>query len=170
MNPRSGENPPLISSSRSQICRGVRSQEGHSRECPLSSLIRSGCAISSASSPPCGGIRWLVVEAVKSVNLPGSLVCNLHNYSCLDMLSRRRDYDDSCTLRPGKEYKRKSNSPAGDASRRRHQQYAVRSAKIFDGQQLQTRRRRLLRRSFRAAELVTHTALDVSPFAFDLLD
>src|SRR5205823_3219368 len=32
-------------------------KEGHSRERALSSLIRSGCAISSASSPPCGGIR-----------------------------------------------------------------------------------------------------------------
>ena len=35
MNPRRGENPPLISSSRSQICRAVRSHDGHSRECAL---------------------------------------------------------------------------------------------------------------------------------------
>src|SRR5207237_10770491 len=110
MNPRSGENPPLISSSRSQIWREVRSEEGHSRECPVSSLIRSGCAISSASSPPCGGIRWLVVEVVKSVNLPSSLVCNLHNYSCLDMRS-----DGAITTAPAlvaREGKQtRSNSP-----------------------------------------------------------
>src|SRR5438128_9283001 len=102
MNPRSGENPPLISSSRSQIWREVRSQEGHSRECPLSSLIRSGCAISSASSLPCGGIRWLVVEAVKSVNLPGSLVCTFHNYA---FQTTRRDSSRTCAQG------RKTNEP-----------------------------------------------------------
>src|SRR2546427_2326612 len=66
MNPRSGENPPLISNSRSQSWRAVRSQEGHSRECAFSSLIRSGWTTRLTSSPPWGGIRWLV-EAVKSL-------------------------------------------------------------------------------------------------------
>src|ERR1700690_1993425 len=66
MNPRRGENPPLISNSRSQIWRGVRSHDGHSREWAFSSAIRSGGAVRSVSSPPCGAIIWLI-EAVKSL-------------------------------------------------------------------------------------------------------
>ena len=91
MNPRSGENPLLISNSRSQSWRAVRSQEGHSRECAFSSLIRSGWATRLTSSPPWGGIRWLV-EAVKSLNLPGPFRFLL-DYCCLDYFSRRRDCD-----------------------------------------------------------------------------
>src|SRR3989442_14829481 len=91
MNPRSGENPPLISNSRSQSWRAVRSQEGHSRECAFSSLIRSGWTTRLTSSPPWGGIRWLV-EAVKSLNLPGPFRFLL-DYCCLDYFSRRRDCD-----------------------------------------------------------------------------
>src|SRR5438270_2510204 len=66
MKPRSGENPPLSKSSRSQTWRGDKSQEGHSREWLFNSEARSGLAIKSTSSPPCGGMRWLV-EAVKSL-------------------------------------------------------------------------------------------------------
>src|ERR1700690_4498859 len=69
MKPRSGENPPLRRSSRSHSCRPVRSHEGYSRDWALSSVIRSGCAIRSISSPPCGGIRWLAVF-VKTLDLP----------------------------------------------------------------------------------------------------
>src|ERR1700719_1772087 len=72
MKPRSGEKPPLLSNSRSQSWRAVRSQDGHSREFRLSSLAASGWTIRLTSSPPCGAIRWLV-GAVKSLNLPGSL-------------------------------------------------------------------------------------------------
>src|SRR5579864_6526839 len=68
MNPRSGENPPLINNSRSQIWRAVRSHDGHSRELAFSSATRSAGAIRSVSSPPCGAIIWLV-EAIKSLLL-----------------------------------------------------------------------------------------------------
>src|SRR2546430_14740973 len=68
MKPRNGENPPLISNSKSQIWRGVRSQEGHSREWDFSSLARSESTMRLTSSPPCGAIRWLV-DAVKCLNL-----------------------------------------------------------------------------------------------------
>src|SRR5580704_9988048 len=69
MKPRSGENPPLRRSSRSQSCRPVRSHEGNSRDCAFSSVMRSGCAMRSMSSPPCGAIRWLAV-VVKTLDLP----------------------------------------------------------------------------------------------------
>jgi len=119
MKPRSGEKPPLISNSRSQIWRGVRSHEGHSRECALSSSIRSGCAISSASSPPCGGIRWLV-EAVKSVNLPGPFGLHSSQLFLPGFVFQTARLRWFLHLRPGKENKRNQNSPAGGASRRRH--------------------------------------------------
>ena len=64
MKPRSGENPPVINSSRSQSCRAVRSHEGHCLECAFSSATRCGSAIRSINSPPWGGMRWLV-ETVK---------------------------------------------------------------------------------------------------------
>ena len=78
------------------------------------------------------------------------------------MRSRRRDYDGSCTLRPGKENKRNQISPTG----------VYREEGINNmGQHLRTRQRRLLRRRvLRAAQFVTQTSHDVSPFAFDLLD
>src|SRR6266581_2404403 len=59
MKPRSGENPPLSRSSRSRICRLVRSQDGKSLECALSSAAFSGSSLRSTSSPPCGATRWL---------------------------------------------------------------------------------------------------------------
>src|SRR5438093_9313876 len=112
MKPRSGEKPPLISNSRSQIWRGVRSHEGHSRECALSSSIRSGCAISSASSPPCGGIRWLV-EAVKSVNLPGPFGLHSSQLFLPGFVFQTARLRWFLHLRSGKENKRNQNSPAG---------------------------------------------------------
>ena len=69
MKPRKGEKPPLRSNSTSQTWRAVRSQDGHSLECPLSSAARAGSTMRLINSPPCGAIRWLVV---KSVNLLGS--------------------------------------------------------------------------------------------------
>ena len=42
MNPVSGEKPPFSSSSRSQSWRGVRSQDGQSRDAAFSSAARSG--------------------------------------------------------------------------------------------------------------------------------
>ena len=42
MKPVSGEKLPLQSISRSQIWRGVRSQEGQSRDCSLISAARLG--------------------------------------------------------------------------------------------------------------------------------
>ncbi len=76
------------------------------------------------------------------------------------MRSRRRDYDGSCTLRPGKENKRNQISPTG----------VYREEGINNmGQHLRTRQRRLLRRRvLRAAQFVTQTSHDVSPFAFEL--
>src|ERR1700730_12114025 len=68
MNPRSGEKPPLSSNSRSQSWRALRSHEGHSRERAFSSLAASGWTIGLTSSPPCGGIKWLL-ELVKLFGL-----------------------------------------------------------------------------------------------------
>src|SRR5205807_8593302 len=67
MKPCRGENPPLNSSSTSQICRGVRSHDDHSLECAFRSAARAGSAMRLINSPPCGAIRWLV--GVKSVTL-----------------------------------------------------------------------------------------------------
>src|SRR4029450_4526910 len=58
IKPRSGEKPPLRRSSRSRICRLVKSQEGKSLERALSSAAFSGSSLRSTSSPPCGAIRW----------------------------------------------------------------------------------------------------------------
>src|SRR5215472_4141663 len=57
MNPRRGENPPFNSSSRSQSCLGVRSQDGHSRDSACNSDARSAETIRLTSSPPCGGFK-----------------------------------------------------------------------------------------------------------------
>src|SRR6185295_7634866 len=65
MNPFKGEKPPFVSSSRSQNWRGVRSQEGQSREAALSSAARSGAARRSISSPPCGAMRWLAAASAE---------------------------------------------------------------------------------------------------------
>src|SRR5689334_5094792 len=64
MKPVRGENPPLRSSSRSQIWRGVRSHEGKSRDSALASAAYSGLRMRLTSSPPCGGMRWLCVDDV----------------------------------------------------------------------------------------------------------
>src|SRR4030095_2784397 len=64
MKPVSGEKPPLRSISRSQIWRGVRSQDGKSRESALVSAACSRSRMRLMSSPPCGGMRWLVPSVV----------------------------------------------------------------------------------------------------------
>src|SRR5450755_3708852 len=69
MNPRRGEKPPLISSSRSQSWRAVRSHEGQSFECAFISAARAAGTCNWTSSPPCGAIRWLV-KVVKFLILP----------------------------------------------------------------------------------------------------
>src|SRR4051812_2545051 len=63
MKPVRGEKPPFRISSRSQNWRGVRSQEGQSREAAFSSAARSGPAIGSTSVPPWGSIRWLAAPS-----------------------------------------------------------------------------------------------------------
>ena len=50
--------------SRSQIWRGVRSHEGKSREAALVSAACSRSRMRLMSSPPCGGMRWLVPSVV----------------------------------------------------------------------------------------------------------
>src|SRR3954467_11913249 len=64
MNPVSGEKLPFESISRSQSCRGVRSQEGQSRDWALISLPRLVETVRSMSLPPCGGFRWLVTGKI----------------------------------------------------------------------------------------------------------
>ena len=67
MKPVSGEKLPLQSSSRSQIWRGVRSQEGQSRDCSLISLARLAETGRSTNLPPCGALRWLVTWGTRSL-------------------------------------------------------------------------------------------------------
>src|SRR5215475_362890 len=64
MKPVSGEKLPLQSISRSQSWRGVRSQEGQSRDCSLISLARLAETCRSTNLPPCGGFRWLVTSVL----------------------------------------------------------------------------------------------------------
>src|ERR671922_2474963 len=68
MNPRSGENPPVSRSSRSQSCRAVRSHDGHSVECAFSSAAFSESTSKLISSLPWGATKW----AVAAVNLASS--------------------------------------------------------------------------------------------------
>src|SRR4051812_48409910 len=60
MKPVSGEKLPLQSISRSQSWRGVRSQEGQSRDWALISLARLALTVRSINLPPWGVLRWLV--------------------------------------------------------------------------------------------------------------
>src|SRR5450432_4164096 len=70
MKPVRGEKPPLRSISRSQIWRGVRSQEGKSRDSALVAAAWSRSRMRLMSSPPCGGTRWLwVVDVFKGMDV-----------------------------------------------------------------------------------------------------
>src|ERR1700723_1143674 len=102
MNPRRGENPPFRSNSRSQTCRGVRSQEAHSREFLCSSAARSREAIKLTSSPPCGrgklsGVRLEPCSSV--VVISSSYTCVLFKVcSCQERFARRHDFSGSREL------------------------------------------------------------------------
>src|ERR1051325_8376287 len=56
MKPRSGENPPFNSNSRSHNCRGVKSQETKLRESSCRSAARWDRTIRLFNSPQCGGV------------------------------------------------------------------------------------------------------------------
>src|SRR5947208_2834817 len=64
MKPVRGEKLPFESISRSQTCRGVRSQEGQSRDCDLISAERLLETVRSINLPPCGGFKWLVTRVL----------------------------------------------------------------------------------------------------------
>src|SRR5690348_17202220 len=61
MKPWRGENPPFISNSRSQSCRGVRSSEGHSFEAERNSSRRFASTIRFTRVPPWGGFKCSVL-------------------------------------------------------------------------------------------------------------
>ena len=64
--PRSGENAPVRSISRSHSWRWLRSHDGQSREARLTSSTRSPSAIRSTSVPPWGSMRWSDVDIDRS--------------------------------------------------------------------------------------------------------
>src|SRR5579863_181767 len=74
MNPRSGEKAPFISSSRSQICRGVRSQDCQSRDSACNLAQRSGLARRFTKLPPCGAIGGLDCTATLVATPAGFLM------------------------------------------------------------------------------------------------
>src|SRR5208337_4849158 len=83
MNPRRGEKPPFKSSSRSQSCRGDKSQDGHSRDAACNSALRPGAARRLTSSPPWGGFRWsdILDEFLLGILAP-HLACAEHLILC----------------------------------------------------------------------------------------
>src|SRR5439155_24791362 len=88
IKPRNGEKPPFSSSSRSRMCRAVKSHEGKSLDWVFSSAAFSASTMRLTSSPPCGGMRWLrVIEVSKVVNVLGFQVIILQCH-LLDKIGR----------------------------------------------------------------------------------